>query len=73
MLFRSVVFSYKPLPGAEKAIYDKISDITISVKSTDHLKMPELVNAEYTVHLSEREKNAVRGFEAEFGAKPAEW
>ena len=68
-----VVFSYKPLPGAEKAIYDKISDITISMKATDHLKMPELVNAEYTVHLSEREKNAVRGFEAEFGAKPAEW
>lgn len=33
-----VVFSYKPLPGAEKAIYDKISDITISMKSTDHLK-----------------------------------
>lgn len=24
-----VVYSYKPLPGAEKRIYDKISDITI--------------------------------------------
>ena len=39
-----MVYSYKPLPGAEKRIYDKISDITISMKAADHLKMPELVN-----------------------------
>lgn len=52
-----VVFSYKPLPGAEKQIYNKISDITISMKSTDHLQMPELVNSRYTVYLSERENS----------------
>ena len=51
-----VVFSYKPLPGAEKRIYSVISDITISMKSADHLKMPELVSSEYTVHLSEDER-----------------
>lgn len=50
-----VVFSYKPLPGAEKQIYGKISDITISMKSTDHLQMPELINSRYTVYLSEKE------------------
>lgn len=50
-----VVFSYKSLPGAEKQIYDKISDITISMKSTDHLQMPELINSRYTVYLSEKE------------------
>ena len=50
-----VVFSYKPLPGAEKQIYGKISDIAISMKSTDHLQMPELVNSRYTVYLSEKE------------------
>lgn len=50
-----VVFSYKPLPGAEKQIYDKISDITISMKSTDHLQMPELVSSRYTVYLSGKE------------------
>ncbi len=50
-----VVFSYKPLPGAEKQIYSKISDITISMKSTDHLRMPELINSRYTVYLSEKE------------------
>ena len=51
-----VVFSYKPLPGAEKQIYGKISDITISMKSTDHLRMPELVDSRYTVYLSETER-----------------
>ncbi|MCX4324421.1 MAG: DEAD/DEAH box helicase [Lachnospiraceae bacterium] len=50
-----VVFSYRPLPGAEKQIYGKISDITISMKSTDHLQMPELINSRYTVYLSEKE------------------
>ena len=51
-----IVFNYKPLPGAEERIYDKISDITISMKSKDHLKMPELISSEYTVYLSESEK-----------------
>ena len=50
-----IVYSYKLLPGAEDAIYDRISDITISMKSADHLKMPELVNSRYTVHLDKKE------------------
>ena len=51
-----IVYSYKPLPNAEQQIYEKISDITISMKSTDHLKMPELVSIQYEVKLSENEK-----------------
>ena len=51
-----VVFSYKPMPGAEEQIYRKISDITISMKSADHLQMPELVESRYTVYLSEEER-----------------
>lgn len=51
-----VIFSYKPLPGAEDAIYRKISDITISMKAADHLKMPELITSDYEVELSEKEQ-----------------
>ncbi len=51
-----IIFSYKPLPGAEDAIYEKISDITISMNSTDYLKMPELISSQYVVHLSEEER-----------------
>lgn len=51
-----IIFSYKPLPGAEKQIYDKISDITISMKSTDHLQMPKLISSGYEVQLSDKER-----------------
>lgn len=51
-----VIFSYKPLPGAEDTIYSKISDITISMKAADHLKMPKLVTTDYEVTLSEKEQ-----------------
>lgn len=51
-----VIYSYKPLPDAEQRIYDKISDITISMKAADHLTMPELISFEYTVQLSDKER-----------------
>ena len=52
----NIVYSYKPLPFAEKEIYDRISDITISMKAVDHLKMPELISTEYPVYLDDKEK-----------------
>ena len=60
-----VVFSYKPLPGAEKQIYSRISDITISMKSTDHLKMPELISAKYKAELSEKEREKYEKLKSE--------
>lgn len=52
---QQMVFSYKPRPGAEDAIYRLISDITISMKSADFLKMPECIINEVPVSLSEKE------------------
>lgn len=51
-----IIFSYKPLPGAEEQIYDKISDITISMKAADFLPMPKRIESEYPVYLSEEER-----------------
>ena len=51
-----VVFSYKLLPGAEKQLYERIADITISMKCTDHLVMPELISTECQVQLSDTER-----------------
>ena len=51
-----VVFSYVPLPGAEERIYEKIADITISMEAADHLRMPELIESEYTVKMSDTER-----------------
>lgn len=52
-----IVYSYKPLPNAENAIYEKISDITVSMKANEYLKMPELLTSNYVVELSNIEKN----------------
>ncbi len=51
-----VVFSYKLRPGAEKRIFDKISDITISMKAEDHLKMPEILYTEDRVYMDANEQ-----------------
>ncbi len=50
-----VIFSYKPLPDAEKRIYEKISDLTVSMKAAEYLKMPELISNELSVRLSDEE------------------
>lgn len=52
---QQMIFSYKPKPGAEEAIYKLICDITISMKSADFLKMPKCVINEVPVVLSEKE------------------
>lgn len=52
---QQMVFSYKPRAGAEDAIYRLISDITISMKSADYLKMPKCLYNEVEVKLSDKE------------------
>lgn len=51
-----VVFSYIPRPGAEQQIYDKISDITISMKALDYLDMPECIYVNHVVGMNAAEK-----------------
>ena len=53
---REIIYSYKPREGAEEKIYELISDISISMKATDHLKMPELVSRRVEIRMSEKEK-----------------
>ena len=60
-----IVYSYRPLPGAEEAIYRLISDITISMRSADHLKMPELISSGYEVKLSPDEQEVYEGLKKE--------
>ncbi|MBP3238134.1 MAG: DEAD/DEAH box helicase [Lachnospiraceae bacterium] len=51
-----IVYSYRLRPGAEDQIFDKVSDITISMRALDHLKMPELIENEYRVFMDEDER-----------------
>ena len=51
-----VVFSYVPRPGAEEQIYEKISDITISMKALDYLDMPECISVTHEVEMDTTER-----------------
>lgn len=64
-----VIFSYKPLPGAEQQIYDRIGDITISMKSCDYLKLPECVINEVPVVMDEKEMAVYDKFREDMVAK----
>jgi SNF2 family DNA or RNA helicase len=63
-----IIFSYKPLQGAEEEIYKQISDITISMKSTDYLTMPEYVSNEVFVTLSDKEWRVYSDFKEDMVA-----
>src|SRR5574344_404376 len=60
-----IIYSYKPRPEAEDEIYSRISDITISMKCTDHLKMPELISSQYEVMLSPDERKQYESLKTE--------
>jgi len=64
-----IIFSYKPMPGAEEKIYSQISDITISMKSVDYLKMPECIINEVPVYLSEKELKVYSSFKEDMVTK----
>ena len=51
-----IIYSYKPLPYAEDAIYQRISDITISMKALDYLHMPDCIPSRYEVEMSAPER-----------------
>ncbi len=64
-----VIFSYKPLPGAEERIHRQIGDITISMKSCDYLQLPECVINEVPVFMSEKEQGVYDRFKEDMVAK----
>ncbi len=51
-----IVYKYGLVEGAEQKIYDKISDICISMSAMDYLDMPEYLHLSYPVEMSEQEK-----------------
>ena len=63
------VFTYKPADGAEQMIYDRISDMTISMRSADYLTLPECIINEVPVSMSEKERDIYDTFRADMVAK----
>ena len=61
-----VVYTYKPLPGAEKEIYRRIGDITISMKACGKIRMPELISTCYEVEMDPDEAMVYEKLKKEF-------
>ncbi|WP_225747237.1 DEAD/DEAH box helicase [Corynebacterium sp. Marseille-P4611] len=47
----TVVYTWNLRPGADQAIYDNIADITVSMRTTDYLQLPEATHQHITVQL----------------------
>ncbi len=50
-----VVYNYKLKQNSEKAIYNRISDICISMKAKDYLELPDRIDRNVDVVLSEKD------------------
>lgn len=61
----AVIFSYKPQPNAEERIYRRLADMTISMKSTEYLKMPELILNDIEINLDEKDQIKYKKFKKE--------
>lgn len=60
-----IVFDYRTLDGSERAIYDKIGDICISMKAEDYLELPERIDRDVKVKLSDANMKKYLEFEKE--------
>lgn len=61
----AIIFSYKPQLNAEERIYRRLADMTISMKSTEYLKMPELILNELEINLDEEDQMKYKKFKKE--------
>lgn len=63
--YTGVVYNYLPLPGAEQAIFSKISDISVSMKALDYLDMPEQVTVNHWVEMDAAERQVYDDMKAD--------
>ncbi len=55
---RTTIFSYAPKPGAADEIYNRVSDICVSMKAEDYLELPDLVYDDIPVVLNSTAQKA---------------
>ena len=60
-----IVYSYKLRDKAEDAIYNKISDICISMKACDYLNMPKRIFNKVEVQMDEKQEKLYKKLETE--------
>lgn len=58
-----IVYSYKPKRDADRAIRERISDICISIDSSDYVELPECIYQNQSVILSKKSRKAYEEME----------
>lgn len=53
---QAIIYSWKPKPDAEDAIYEKLSDLCISMKAEDYLELPDKIINRIPVNLDKTTK-----------------
>lgn len=61
-----IVYSWNLIPGAEEAIYRKISDICVSMKAKDYLKLPAKTDNVVEVELSNTDWKKYKELERDY-------
>ena len=61
-----VVYSYELRPGAEEAIYSRISDISVSMSACDYLEMPECLFVNHFVAMDPAERELYDTLKSDF-------
>lgn len=61
-----IVYDWKPLPLAEEAIYERLEGLCLSMKSVDHLTMPERIDNVIPVQLPGEALRQYRELEREY-------
>lgn len=53
-----MIYSYRPKKGADRAIFDRIADICVSMRAEDYLDLPEMIFETIPVRLDRSARNA---------------
>lgn len=67
-----MIYSYKLKQGADKAIFDRISDICVTMRAEDYLKLPDMITNVIPVRLDKPAMNAYNLMEREALLKVSE-
>jgi len=63
---KTVIFSWKPKPGADDAIQTRLADLCVSMSAKDWLVLPERINNEIRVKLPHKTKEQYEQLERDF-------
>jgi superfamily II DNA or RNA helicase len=59
-------YNWEPKPGSEEKVYDKISDLTITLRTSDHLNVPDMILEDVEVALPDHAQQVYQKLAKEF-------